>query len=147
MPGPSPPVSPSIRELFKNTDYTFVQDQSQLRSILQLAAKPINWNEPTDKEFIPKLQQIPGLATLDPVTTDEIRAVAQEFHLVNLNLLECRKKLEVIKNPNFVAKVTRTRQELQINEAMKDNTHAASLAAEFQTCLSTFQNAGRHVVL
>jgi hypothetical protein len=146
-PGPSPPVSPSIRELFKNTDYSFVQNQSQLRSILQLATQPINWNEPTDKDFIPKLPRITGLATLDPVTTDEIRAVAHEFHLVDLNLLECREKLEVMKNPNFIAKVTRTRQELQINEAMKDNVTAASLAAEFQTRLSEFQKTGTQVVL
>jgi hypothetical protein len=146
-PGPSPPVSPSIRELFKNTDYSFVQNQSQLRAILQLAAQPINWNEPTDKDFIPKLPRIHGLATLDPVTTEEIRAVAHEFHLVDLNLLECREKLEVMKNPNFIAKVTRTRQELQVNEEMKDNITAASLAAEFQTRLSEFQKTGTNVVL
>ena len=83
----------------------FSEDTSALDQINQLATKPINFSDPIDVEFVPKLDPA-MLAMLDPNYIDEIHAVAYTFHLTDLHLLEAHKKLEVMECSHYVAKIT-----------------------------------------
>jgi hypothetical protein len=74
---------------------------------------------------------------LGPVTLQEICAVAHKFHLTNL---ETHKKLEVMENSHYMAKITRTRSKLQVIGVLKDNTQAKYLTLEFSKQLKDFKN-------
>jgi hypothetical protein len=144
-PGSTLPSSPALDRLFCNPDQVFSEDTSALDQINQLATKPINFSEPTDAEFVPKLDPA-VLATLDPVSIDEIHAVAYEFHLTDLHLLEAHEKLEVMDCSHYVAKITRLSSTLQVIEPLKDNPQAKSCISDFNRHLQAFQKEGTAAV-
>jgi hypothetical protein len=143
--GSSHPMSPVTKRLFTHMIFTFSKDQSALARINALATQPINYSDPNDVTLIPSLGDV-GLATLDPVTTDELHAVAHELHLVDLNLLEVHEKLEAMENPHYVAKVTRTKSELQVINALKNNPKTKAFSAEFLRHAKDFQTRGTAVI-
>jgi hypothetical protein len=106
----------------------------------------INFFDMGDVDLMPTLDQA-ELAILGPVTLQEIHAVAPGFHLTDLNLLETHKKLEVMENSHYTAKLTRTRSELQVIGVLKDNTQAMSLILEFSKHLQTFQKQKQGTII
>ena len=54
-----------------------------------------------------------------------------KLHLTDLNLLETHKKLEIMEQGQYVAKVTCTKSEVQAISALQDNPKAKTLTTEF----------------
>jgi hypothetical protein len=90
-------------------------------------------------EFVPKLDPT-VLAMLDPVTIDAIYAVAYEFHLTTLYMLEAHKKLEVMDCSHYyMAKIACLSSALQVIAPLKDNPQAKSCMANFTHHLQVFR--------
>jgi hypothetical protein len=121
----------------------FLQDTLALDHINTLTVQLINFSDMGDVDLMSTLDQA-ELAMLDPVTLQKkTHAVSHGFHLTDLNLLETRKKLEVMENSHYTAKLTRTRSELQVIGVLKDNTQAMSLILEFSKHLQTLKKESK----
>jgi hypothetical protein len=142
----SPPALPSVAKwLFKDHDFLFSTDRAPLEALLRRANAPIDYSEDSPEDLSEEIHPT-LLATLDPLTQSEVHKLAHELQTLDALIIESKTKLELMENPDFIAKVTRTKSKLLPHGSLKDDPQTASLVEEFTKIHRTFQEDGTNVV-